>query len=812
MAVPDDLYNYTCSNKGLLLPLINEYTWSTGTRAFLYLAGLLYCFLGVAIIADIFMCSIEKITAKTRTIRLSTANPNEPELVEVKVWNDTVANLTLMALGSSAPEILLSCIEVVGNGFQAGELGPGTIVGSAAFNLLIITAVCIAGIPKGEVRRVKSIKVFGTTAFFCVFAYVWLLIILLVNTPNVVDLWEAVMTFVLFPVCVLLAYMADKDLCGMPKIARSKQLELGFMPDKERSLVKDGKINQEALVAFVKEVKKYPGLSDEEAAMLAASSFADNKPKSRMWYRIGAIRELSGSRKTQLRLVDKLKGIKRAISKDGNIRETESRAPSPTPSVYAKNAVVEFNSPRCAILESAGKVAIIVVRRGQIQTTCRVRVETLDGTASANEDYMPINEVVVFGPGETEKEVFVTILDDTQWEPDEEFFLRLSLLPNEGGDVTLGRTAVMEVIILNDDEPGVLQFKRRGLLVQETVGTVHVAVERAQGADGEVSIKWRTIDKSAISGKDFVGGGGVLVFKSGEIEMNIEVDIINDMNPEKDEHFEIELYEATGGAQIGKINRTTVTITNDDDFNNVMTRVLMMTNANVDAMRVEKETWVEQIKDAMNVNGGDLEGATWGDYLLHFCTFGWKILFSLVPPPSLCGGWLCFIFSLAMIGLLTAVIGDFAGIFGCLVGLPDAITAITFVAAGTSLPDLFASKTAARMEKYADSAIGNVTGSNSVNVFLGLGLPWFIASAYWFSKGEQFRVEAGSLGFSVGCYTVVSIISIAILLLRRNLKVFGQAELGGPVVPKYICMAFILFLWFMYILLSSLQALKIIVI
>ena len=59
-----------------------------------------------------------------------------------------MANLTLMALGSSAPEILLSVIEIVGNGFKAGELGPGTIVGSAAFNLLCISAVCVAGVPK----------------------------------------------------------------------------------------------------------------------------------------------------------------------------------------------------------------------------------------------------------------------------------------------------------------------------------------------------------------------------------------------------------------------------------------------------------------------------------------------------------------------------------------------------------------------------------------------------------------------------------------------------------------------------------------
>jgi len=34
-----------------------------------------------------------------------------------------------MALGSSSPEILLSVIEICGNNFLAGDLGPGTIVG-----------------------------------------------------------------------------------------------------------------------------------------------------------------------------------------------------------------------------------------------------------------------------------------------------------------------------------------------------------------------------------------------------------------------------------------------------------------------------------------------------------------------------------------------------------------------------------------------------------------------------------------------------------------------------------------------------------
>ena len=111
-----------------------------------------------------------------------------------------------------------------------------------------------------------------------------------------------------------------------------------------------------------------------------------------------------------------------------------------------------------------------------------------------------------------------------------------------------------------------------------------------------------------------------------------------------------------------------------------------------------------------------------------------QIIFAFIPPAHLLGGWPTFIISLSMIGFLTAIIGDLAGIFGCLIGLPKPITAITFVALGTSMPDTFASKTAAIMEKTADSSVGNVNGSNSVNVFLGLGLPWVIASIYWAAK------------------------------------------------------------------------------
>lgn len=810
-----------CAGKGLILPLFLEVTWSDEARAILYFVGLIYSFLGVSIVADIFMCAIEKITSKTKQIHIASSGngkEDQPEIIEVPVWNGTVANLTLMALGSSAPEILLSVIEIVKNNFESGELGPGTIVGSAAFNLLAISAVCVVGVPKGETRRIDQVIVFAVTASFSVFAYIWLLIILKVSSPEEVELWEAIVTFVLFPVLVLIAYSADKGWLNVifckPVSGgvsdKQRQIELGnFQPGETEEMLRtkdyfrNGQLDKEGLVNFIKDVKKNTKLSDEDAAVLAASKIVDSKPHSRMWYRIGAVRNMTGGRKTQpaTRMNEKLKQVYDAINENPD-------APNITwPDEDEEKAIIEFHASSAAVLESVGTYNLNIVRHGKMDNTVQVRIETIDGSAVEGEDYERLDEVLTFEPHEREKGIGVTIVDDNQWEPDEEFFVKLTVIPGSSSEnVRLGKTCIMEITILNDDEPGTLQFEKRGYLVKESCKDAEVAIVRQNGADGNISVKWRSIDKTAINGKDYHGGEGTVEFKHGETHQVLRIPIVNDMEFEKDENFELELFDPEGGAKIGKINRTAVTITNDDEFNSVLNRMLLMTNANLDGMRVHHETWAQQLKDAMNVNGGDVENATGADYVMHFLTFGFKIIFALIPPAGMAGGWLCFVCSLGMIGLLTAIVGDLASIFGCLVGLKDSVTAITFVALGTSLPDTFASKAAAVGEKCADNAIGNVTGSNSVNVFLGLGLPWLLAAIYHTVKGDKFVVVSGSLGFSVLLYTVFAITGIALLMLRRSLGVFGKAELGGPVVPKFCSAGFLILLWFLYVIFSSLQA------
>ncbi|KAK5898657.1 hypothetical protein CesoFtcFv8_008213 [Champsocephalus esox] len=264
-----------------------------------------------------------------------------------------------------------------------------------------------------------------------------------------------------------------------------------------------------------------------------------------------------------------------------------------------------------------------------------------------------------------------------------------------------------------------------------------------------------------------------------------------------------------GRPTLGEHAKLEVVIEESYEFKNTVDKILKKTNL---ALVIGTNSWREQFVDAITVNSGDDDEDGCGeeklpscfDYVMHFLTVFWKILFALVPPTDYLNGWACFVVSISGIGLLTAVIGDLASHFGCTVGLKDSVTAVVFVALGTSVPDTFASKVSAIQDQYADASIGNVTGSNAVNVFLGIGVAWSIAAIYHAMHGEEFHVDPGTLAFSVTLFCIFAFICISVLLYRRRPSIGG--ELGGPRVPKILTSCLFFSLWLLYIVFSSLEA------
>ncbi|GFP80641.1 magnesium/proton exchanger [Phtheirospermum japonicum] len=185
---------------------------SDGFRAFLYILALVYCFIGLSSITDRFFRSMENVVKHSRAVERLDPHTNTKIVKYEKVWNYTIADIALLAFGTSFPQISLATIDAIRNigKLYAGGLGPGTLVGSAAFDLFPIHAVCVVVPKAGELKKISDIGVWLVELFWSFWAYIWLYIILEVWTPNIITLWEAFFTVLQFGLLLTHAYAQDK--------------------------------------------------------------------------------------------------------------------------------------------------------------------------------------------------------------------------------------------------------------------------------------------------------------------------------------------------------------------------------------------------------------------------------------------------------------------------------------------------------------------------------------------------------------------------------------------------------------------------
>ncbi|KAJ8389869.1 hypothetical protein AAFF_G00113380 [Aldrovandia affinis] len=97
-------------------------------------------------------------------------------------------------------------------------------------------------------------------------------------------------------------------------------------------------------------------------------------------------------------------------------------------------------------------------------------------------------------------------------------------------------------------------------------------------------------------------------------------------------------------------------------------------------------------------------------------------------------------FSYIMVWMVTVI--------GYTLGIPDVIMGITFLAAGTSVPDCMASLIVAR-QGLGDMAVSNSIGSNVFDILVGLGLPWALQTLA-VDYGSYIHLNSKGLVFSVG--------------------------------------------------------------
>lgn len=907
----------------LLLP--GENLWGAGVRGLLYILFMFYLFIGIAIISDIFMGAIEVITSKKKIITRYDPVTNEAITKEVLVWNETVANLSLMALGSSAPEILLAFVEQLGilaSGVEIdinseiGGLGTFTIIGSAAFNLLVITGICIFSPPTGEIKKIEQFGVFCTTALWSVFAYVWILVVLKYNTPNVVDFWEALVTFLFFPALILHAWAQDSNWWCLGKKAPfmvkllTSQKKKGqmpmFHPDSSENLNKNHENHNDVEKGGASKppgskwasLRNAPEEAEEgsgEAAAkpnpwvkllnkkeegeisadagdshqgpttaLARSRVDDTALLNRSRFRHAVLSSMMGTRRVTPRLITSASSTRAMkpppkiatlveVLREARRKETELQrlrgirgffyftqkmhnimhdskeividvTYQPNPSYQPKKEEEKKESEEKADDALAGSpeaedITALIQDESKgkdfnstYAAANYIHFSTRDGSAKKNHDYEPVSGVLEFKEGETKKQIRVPILKHDADVRQEEFNV---ILENPSKETDLGDPSICTVTILDMQNHGTISVAQTRYHSDYNPGEITIGIKRSGGSDGAVAISYRTIDATAVGGEnqndgsDYIKMEGTLWFRHGETDKTIDLVI----NPAAHNHSTliVALQRPLLGATLGEECAMVITICKTEGCRESRDEALLAEIAGNydDEDKPLKEAYLEQFTSALTMGGevdedGEEEEPSIGDLIMHFISLFWKVLFSLVPPRFAGSGYPAFIVSLVFIGILTAVVEQVASLLGCVWGIKQSVSGITLVALGTSLPDTFASRSAAIHDDSADAAIGNVTGSNSVNVFLGLGLPWLLAVIWkWAEGGEPYKVGTFNLEFAVVLFVMVALFALLTLILRR---VLVGGELGGNFFVKYTTGSVCLLLWTTYIVVASLKA------
>ncbi|KAJ6215923.1 hypothetical protein RDWZM_010423 [Blomia tropicalis] len=184
-------------------------------------------------------------------------------------------------------------------------------------------------------------------------------------------------------------------------------------------------------------------------------------------------------------------------------------------------------------------------------------------------------------------------------------------------------------------------------------------------------------------------------------------------------------------------------------------------NYDYECNRHGKRSAYEKIDDEYIDDDDDDDDWT-QNIIIRFLLFPFRIIFCFtLPPPSPCCFALTFISSIAWISALTYLIVWMVTLIGYTFGIPDTVSGITILAAGTSIPELISSYFIVKRAGLADMAICNSIGSNIFDILFCLGLPWLLKTFIMIVKN--------GFGFATLAATSIPIQSTALPLTSLTL-------------------------------------------
>jgi hypothetical protein len=188
-----------------------------------------------------------------------------------------------------------------------------------------------------------------------------------------------------------------------------------------------------------------------------------------------------------------------------------------------------------------------------------VDYRTVDGTAKANIDYVPVARTLTFGAGITDLTISVTILGNTRDDGNRAFTIELS---SPTGGLALGTPSTASVLITDDDVAGTVQLSVASMTAATTCTVAPckaaVTVKRFGGMASGVTVDWATVDGTGNAVNDYVPDTGTLSFGVSEFVKTIVVELRPGATVGS--NFGVVLSHPQGGAKLGTVTTTTVTL------------------------------------------------------------------------------------------------------------------------------------------------------------------------------------------------------------------------------------------------------------
>jgi len=137
-----------------------------------------------------------------------------------------------------------------------------------------------------------------------------------------------------------------------------------------------------------------------------------------------------------------------------------------------------------------------------------------------------------------------------------------------------------------------------------------------------------------------------------------------------------------------------------------------------------------------------------------------------------------FFLSIMWIGLASYWMVWWATVIGDTVGLDEEVMGYTFLAAGTSVPDLMSSVIVAK-RGLGDMAVSSSIGSNIFDITLGLPLPWFFWTLIY---NDTYAVQSNSLTFSL-ILLIIMLVFVVVTIAASGWKM--SKALGATMFLLY---------------------------